>query len=347
MKPRLRGGGTVGAKPKLVAAAVLKNCTCASQGCASETVWDAISQRFVAGRLVGLKEFDSHKLEDDRLRLASKLPPPSESTSTTGLPSSKNQSAPNGQHSPTARSARSASLDAPTSKSAQRQQRRICKGFNTLLDLQHKLQASETYWDRVLSTLDDLVFVHSPALHNDSPVPDKRTKDTPHTLNEGPHALLYDNPSNAPLIQYEEELLQLLHICDGIVDYGDKELQDAKSAWEGEVDHKFREIEEMKAKAWQVQKRTGGSTGTTVNAIETGKGRIGWFKSWPQVILRQISPTSMEEPESHCHLMLLLDRCPSFPMRNLTVPLPVYFVLHQAPVGAVICIACHYIQHPY
>jgi hypothetical protein len=256
----------VGAKPKPVAAAALKNCTCSSQGCALEIVWDAISQTFVAGQLVGLKEFEHHKWEDDQLHLA---------TTGTTVPSSTNQPASesDGQHSSMAACTASASPDAQTSKSTQRQQHQIFAGFNTLLDVQDKLHASEICWDQVQRTLNDLVFVHSPVLH-DSPVLENYTKDASHTLNEGPYALLYNTSSNAPLIQYEEELFQLLHHCDSIVDYGDKELQDAKAALEDEVNCKFQEIEEMKAKAWQHQKHTGGHTGIKVNVIETGEGAI-------------------------------------------------------------------------
>ncbi|KAG1849387.1 hypothetical protein C8R48DRAFT_677102 [Suillus tomentosus] len=233
MKPRLQRGGTVGAKPKPVATAVLKNCICTSQGCASEIVWDAVSQTFVAGRLVGLKEFERHKLEDDRLHLASKLPPPSTSTVTES----------DDRRSSTARTA--APPDVRASRSTQRKQRQLCKGFNTLLELQEKLHASEIRLDQVRKTLNDLMFVHSPALYDDSCAPKKDVKDTPHTLNEGQYALLYNTPSNAPLIQYEEELLQLLHVGDSIVDYGDKELQDAKSALEDEVDHNIRNVQEV------------------------------------------------------------------------------------------------------
>jgi len=266
MKPRLRGGGTVGAKPKPVAAAALKICTCTSQGCASETTWDIISQKFVTGRLVGLKEFEHHKVEEERLCLATKLTPLSPSSATHApvneLPSDGKY--PPSPHTP----------DIQTPKSGQRHERKLFKGFRMLLDLQDRLHTSETRWEEVQGTLDNLAFVYPPSLH-DSPLP----KEYPSTnvahriLNDGPYALLYNNPSNALLIHYEEELLQLLHACDGIVDLGDKELHDAKLALECEVENKFLEIEQMKAKAWQRQKF---STGANKHVIKTGKQTMSW-----------------------------------------------------------------------
>ncbi|KAG1848644.1 hypothetical protein C8R48DRAFT_813337, partial [Suillus tomentosus] len=104
-------------------------------GCASETSWDVISQTFVAGRLVGLKEFEHHKREDERLHLGTKYSTSESSRDLTTHSPANNPPCDDGKHS---RGVRPPSLDGQTSKSAQRHERNIFKGFKTLLGLQDK-----------------------------------------------------------------------------------------------------------------------------------------------------------------------------------------------------------------
>jgi hypothetical protein len=229
-----------------------------------------ISQTFVAGRLVGLKEFEHHKREDERLHLGTKYSTSESSRDLTTHSPANNPSCDDDKHS---RGVRPPSLDGQTSKSAQRHERNIFKGFKTLLDLQDKVHTLGTRWEHIQSTLDDLVFVHPPSDLCDSPMPEGHTSgNTSRVLNDGPYALRYDTPSNAPLIHYEEELLQLLHASDVIPDSGDEELRDAKLVLAREVESKVCEIEQIKEKAWQRMKQTrgAGTAGTNIYTIETG-----------------------------------------------------------------------------
>jgi hypothetical protein len=247
MRPRLYKGQVVGAKAQKTPE-VLRICRCTSHSCGAGQCWDPIHSTQTRGSLIGLKEFEDHKREDQRIAMLA-------SSGLANYPVSDSVS------SHTTESHPSSSGKPIKAKDAQR----VRKSTLALLLLQDKLSSTEAKFRELVDAPLTLTFLHRPS--SASSTANTMPFDS-EELNTGPMALQADNATNRDYLSHEQILLQILADMDELRDHGDNVLAEAKHALREAVEAQFSQLQEVKKAEWARQKKINSCERP---AVQTGK----------------------------------------------------------------------------
>lgn len=234
MRPRLHKGQPVGTKvPKTVEA--LRVCRCTSHSCGLGQCYDPIHSIQTRGSLVGLKEFEDHKRDDQRIAMQA----------SSGVPNEPVLDSTSGH---TTESHPSSSGKPVKPKDAQR----IRKSTLAILTLQDKLSSTEATFRSLVDVPLTLIFLHHP---NSASSTARTTSSVSQELNTGPMALQADNAANTAYLCHEQMLLQILADTDVLKDHADKVLVEAKHTLKEAVEAQFLQLQDIKKAEWERQRK--------------------------------------------------------------------------------------------